>query len=230
MKKALMTIDVEQDCPPFLSTMNGIKQGMPALLNVFAQEKISATFFTTGKIAEQFPEIINKIVSEGHELGCHGYTHRRFDQMTYDEAEYEIKTSAQVLRQYAPVISFRAPNLKLPEDYLPILSANGFQFDSSIMEQAALPTTIKSDIQRIKISSGCSCFRLPLFLSTSKIKHLDTAVLFAHPWEFIDMSKTHIPFSCRFHTGNYAIKGLKKWISFLKKRNYFFLTVRELKS
>ncbi|MCX7124222.1 MAG: polysaccharide deacetylase family protein, partial [Gammaproteobacteria bacterium] len=229
MKKVFITIDVEQDCPPYLSTVEGMKQGMPKLLDLFASEKISATFFTTGKMAELFPEIMRRIVDEGHELGCHGYTHRRFDQMSYEEAEYEIKMSAQVLRQYGPVVSFRAPNLSFPDAYLPILVDNGFEIDSSLakykMSRRYKMKTIPG-LQRIIVTFCCICFRLPFFLTRFRIKNIENLVLYMHPWEFIDMSKTGIRFDCHINTGDQALKGLKKWILFLKIKNYQFVTIQ----
>lgn len=229
MKKVFITIDVEQDCPPFLTSVTGMKQGMPALLDLFSQENISATFFTTGEMAEQFPEIMHRIVNEGHELACHGHTHRRFDQMSYTEANDEIKAAAEILRQYAPVISFRAPNLSFPDAFLPMLLDHGFKIDSSIARyKKKHHSKIKSlpDIQRIPVSLPGYCFRLPLFLSKLWIKNLDTIVLFMHPWEFIDMSKTKIHFDSRFNTGDYALNGLKKWIVYLRTKNYQFTLMR----
>ncbi len=75
-----ITVDVEQDCPPYLNTFRGIEEGMQKLLTLFSDEKIHGTFFTTGMIAEKYPKLIEGIVAEGHELGCHGYSHQRFDQ------------------------------------------------------------------------------------------------------------------------------------------------------
>ena len=81
MKKIAITIDVEQDCPPFLETMRGIEEGLPRLMELFRNKNIKATFFTTGRIAERYPEAIAQIPENGHELGCHGYAHERFDRL-----------------------------------------------------------------------------------------------------------------------------------------------------
>jgi peptidoglycan/xylan/chitin deacetylase (PgdA/CDA1 family) len=43
------------------------------LLDVLARENIRATFFLTGKWAEENPEYVNLIFNHGHELGNHGY-------------------------------------------------------------------------------------------------------------------------------------------------------------
>ena len=224
MKKVLITIDVEQDCPPYLTTVNGMVNGMPALLDLFAQENISATFFTTGRIAEQFPDIVHRIVNEKHELGCHGHTHSRFDQMSYEEASFEIKTAAAILRKYTSVVSFRAPYLSFPQAYLPILVDCGFQIDSSI--KCNKKFDIPANIKRTPVSLPYACFRFPFYLPTFCLSNIDTEVMFMHPWEFVDMSKTGVRLHRRFNTVNNALIGLKRWILFLKEKNYAFVTMR----
>ena len=51
-----------------------IKSTIP-LLNILANHKVSAVFFCSGKAASENPEIINKIKSDGHLIGNHGYDH-----------------------------------------------------------------------------------------------------------------------------------------------------------
>ena len=76
--KVCLTVDVEQDCPPFMETFRGIEEGLPKLLSLLARRQVAATFFTTGDVARRYPAAI-RAGGPGHELGCHGDTHRRFD-------------------------------------------------------------------------------------------------------------------------------------------------------
>lgn len=229
-KNVFLTIDVEPDCPPYLTTRYGIEYGMPKLLNLFKCEGVVATFFITGQIAIEYPELIKQIVMDGHEIGCHGHTHHRFDQMSYQQAEYEIITATNVLRKYADIISFRAPYLRFPDEYLPILIAQEYKIDSSITGYKRVHHRYleMENIHRLKISLRCTCFRLPFFLSKMGLKKFDQLVLFMHPWEFIDMTKEKIPLDCKFNTGNYTYESLKAWIRFLKKNDYGFLKCQDL--
>ncbi len=106
--KVCLTCDVEQDCPPFMETFRGIEEGLPELLALLARRGIAGTFFTTGDVARRFPAAIRGMVAQGHELGCHGDTHRRFDACNEQEARHEIQTATATLRQFGPVVSFRA--------------------------------------------------------------------------------------------------------------------------
>lgn len=47
----------------------------PKLLELLAEYNVKVTFFPLGKNIEQNPLIVEKIIAEGHEIGCHGYNH-----------------------------------------------------------------------------------------------------------------------------------------------------------
>src|SRR5690349_11802564 len=99
-----ITIDTEHDCPPYLTTYQGIEVGVPRLLSLLAEENVPATFFTTGDVARRYPELIQRIVAEGHELGCHGDSHRRFSTLDEAAARSEIRDATATLRRHAPVV------------------------------------------------------------------------------------------------------------------------------
>lgn len=48
----------------------------PAFLDLLARRDVRATFFLLGRHAVQEPDLVRRIVDEGHELGVHGWTHR----------------------------------------------------------------------------------------------------------------------------------------------------------
>ena len=47
----------------------------PRLLDLLAEHRIPATFFVIGERARKHPELIERIVDEGHALGNHSYSH-----------------------------------------------------------------------------------------------------------------------------------------------------------
>lgn len=71
-------------------------------------------------------------MDKGHELGCHGDTHRRFGDMDTEEARKEIADASSTLRKWDDVTSFRAPNLDFPDRLLPLLAEYGYLLDSSL--------------------------------------------------------------------------------------------------
>ena len=47
----------------------------PIILDILAKHKVKAIFFVVGEKVEQHPEIIKRIVAEGHILGNHSHSH-----------------------------------------------------------------------------------------------------------------------------------------------------------
>lgn len=230
MKNITITIDVEEDCPPMLTSTRGMEEGLPKLLDLFKKEGIKATFFVTGTMAKQYPNMIHRIPLEGHELGCHGYTHARFDRMKEDEARIDLKQAGKVLRQFEKrLVSFRAPNLQFPRNYLQFLEEEGFLYDSSIAAyKPPFPRSrVEGKIIRIPATITSSFLRLPPALFLPLLKRSKAPVIFVHPWEFVDMSEMPIRLDCKFNTGEKALGNLKVLIRDLKAEKYHFLTLQE---
>ena len=49
----------------------------PRILDVLRREGVQATFFVLGRHAERWPELVRRMAAEGHQLGNHGYWHRK---------------------------------------------------------------------------------------------------------------------------------------------------------
>lgn len=49
----------------------------PRILDELARHGVKATFFILGAHAERWPELVHRVVSEGHQIGNHGYFHRK---------------------------------------------------------------------------------------------------------------------------------------------------------
>lgn len=115
------------------------KVGLPRLLDVYSKYDVKATFYTTGKFAELSPESIDLVKSNGHEIGCHSYSHEKnkyLDGLSYEQQMYEIKKALSILEPIAGNIkSFRAPALRMNEDTVKVLSKLKITSDSSICSQ-----------------------------------------------------------------------------------------------
>ena len=230
--RVALTVDFEPDCPPYLSsTFRGIEQGAPRLLELFADTGVRATYFTTSEVAERYPASVRALLHAGHELGCHGVTHTAFDRMDEPTARWEIEQSARVLRTFAPVTSFRAPYLRFPDAYVPLLERSAFALDSSLAKYKRSyhaprrPTTLA----RIPASMTSSVLRLPAFVRDPWLAMLrDPVVLFVHPWEFVDLTRERLRYDCRFRTGDVALRCLREIIASFTRRGAAFVPMREL--
>ncbi len=247
---ACFTADVEQDCPPYLQSCRGMTEGLPRFLDLLAATKIHATLFTTGDMARRFPDLVARIVREGHELGCHGNLHRDFTTLAPAEAEEELRQSLVILRAFGPVVSFRAPYLRFPSEYLPLLSEMGLQIDSSIARYkfgrnhrihangSAQPsadgrdeTAVRSSVPLVRIPASVtsSVLRLPSLLRRPWVAALrPPVVLFIHPWEAADFRRSSLRWDCRFRTGSSALALWRKTIDDLKRHGARFVRMDEL--
>lgn len=108
------------------------------LLDLFRSKGVKATFFVVGYVAETFPELIERIHLEGHEVASHGYTHATLDTLSPDEFREEIRRCVSLLGSLtgAQVLGFRAPEFSLRRDTLwalEILAQEGIEYDSSMV-------------------------------------------------------------------------------------------------
>src|SRR5260221_191396 len=77
-----------------------LRIGHDHLLGMLSKFKVKATYFVLGKVIEDYPEIIKEILKEGHEIGCHTYTHTELflsDQKKFDE---EIKKCIELIKPF----------------------------------------------------------------------------------------------------------------------------------
>ena len=59
----------------------------------YREAGVNGTFFTLGWVAERHPELVRRIVAEGHELASHGSDHYRVDRQSPEEFRDDIRRS-----------------------------------------------------------------------------------------------------------------------------------------
>ena len=79
---------------------------MPRLCRLLDEEQVRATMFVTGDVARRYPAMIDRLVADGHELGCHGDTHESFAMLTPEQSEREIVDATRTLRAHGDVVCF----------------------------------------------------------------------------------------------------------------------------
>lgn len=102
---------------------------------------IKATFFCTGMMAKDFPQVVKLIQCRGHEIGCHSNSHKWMNKMTVTEAREDTHAAVDVLEQCIgeKVLCYRAPAFSIGESnkwMFEILASEGLNCDSSIFPAA----------------------------------------------------------------------------------------------
>ncbi len=83
----------------------------PALLDLLREHKVKATFFCIGEKIEQHQAIVSRLLSEGHTLGNHSYSHQGFHRLTHQGQIAEVRHCEEVLHRVTGQRNhpFRAP-------------------------------------------------------------------------------------------------------------------------
>ena len=94
------------------------------LLDVLKEKKIRATFFLVGEQAGMHPDLVRRMVDEGHTVGLHAFRHRDFLKLTEEEKEKDLQQGKEILQS----ITGKKPKYWRPP--------HGFR-DSSVMKIAS---------------------------------------------------------------------------------------------
>ncbi len=83
----------------------------PRVLDVLAEHGARATFFLVGRRAAREPELVRRIVSEGHAVGSHSWSHREPGTLSRRELWSDYRAGRQAVEAAAggPVRLFRPP-------------------------------------------------------------------------------------------------------------------------
>ena len=108
------------------------------LLDLLAAHAVRATFFFLGEVAERFPALARRAADAGHEVGSHGYQHRRVMDLTRQEFRADVARSVRVIEDASgrPVWGYRAPYFSIKADVrwpIEMLADAGVRYDASIL-------------------------------------------------------------------------------------------------
>jgi polysaccharide deacetylase family protein (PEP-CTERM system associated) len=107
------------------------------VLDVFADHGARGTFFVLGWVAERHPDIVHRIVREGHELASHGYDHTRVIYMDRAAFRNDVSDTRKMLEDIGGVTvrGYRAPSYSIGASNLwalDVLQEAGYVYSSSI--------------------------------------------------------------------------------------------------
>ena len=107
------------------------------VLDLFARHGVKATFFTLGWVAERHPELVRRIVDEGHELASHGYDHRRVTELDAASFREDLARAKGLLEDLGgvPVKGYRAPSFSIDQRTpwaAGCLAETGHRYSSSV--------------------------------------------------------------------------------------------------
>src|SRR5699024_9040644 len=85
--------DKSGDKVVYLTFDNGYEEGYTDdILDVLKEEDVPAAFFVTGHYVDSEPELVKRMVDEGHIVGNHSYTHPDLTTVTKDAMKKELES------------------------------------------------------------------------------------------------------------------------------------------
>ena len=113
-----------------------VEHNVNRILQLFADSETKATFFTLGWIAERYPQLVRRIVAEGHELASHGLAHFRADHQSRPIFFADVHRAKRLLEDIGgvPVHGYRATSFSITLKNLWALNAleeAGYRYSSS---------------------------------------------------------------------------------------------------
>ena len=232
---------------------NTLKEGMEVsvigtnrILDILKMNGVHATFFCTGNFAEHAPEVMQRIIDEGHEVACHGVDH-------WQPVASDVQLSKEIVERITGVTvsGYRQPRMFPVSDEA--IREAGYTYNSSLNPafipgrymHLTAPRTwfMKDGVMQIP-ASVTPWIRFPLFwlalhnlperiyhwLVRRTLKHDGYLVTYFHPWEFYELKEhpeLRMPFIIRNHSGQQLCQRLDSLIKMLKGRGEQFITFQE---
>jgi polysaccharide deacetylase family protein (PEP-CTERM system associated) len=114
-----------------------VERNVDSILAMLDTHDTKGTFFTLGWLAERYPQVVRRIVDNGHELASHGYGHERASDQTPESFFADINLAKLILEDLSghKVKGYRAPSFSIGEKNLwafECLERAGYRYSSSI--------------------------------------------------------------------------------------------------
>jgi peptidoglycan-N-acetylglucosamine deacetylase len=114
-----------------------VEENTDAVLALFDEAGVKATFFTLGWIAERHPALIRRIAAAGHEIASHGWDHKRVFTMSEAEFRADLERARAAIEHASgqKLKGYRAPSFSVdartPWAH-PVLAEQGYAYSSSV--------------------------------------------------------------------------------------------------
>jgi polysaccharide deacetylase family protein (PEP-CTERM system associated) len=114
-----------------------VEHNVERILRMLEDYGSRATFFTLGWVAERYPQLIRRIVDQGHELASHGFAHKRATEQSPEAFFSDIQLAKIVLEDISgvEVRGYRAPSFSIGPGNLwafECIERAGYRYSSSI--------------------------------------------------------------------------------------------------
>lgn len=134
-------------------------ESMTKILDVLKSEGVHASFFVVGKVVDKHPELVRRMMAEGHEVGNHTYTHKRLNQMPIASARQEIAACAASVKRAtgADMTLLRPPGMEYNNAVLHLTQDLGYvtcHWNVVAGDYVSLPPTLVAQRVMAQVKPG----------------------------------------------------------------------------
>jgi polysaccharide deacetylase family protein (PEP-CTERM system associated) len=172
---------VEKNVHQLLDIFDSIQLPPKPGQNSFSFNKVKATFFVLGWIAQRLPGLVREIHDRGHEVGSHGINHQLSNKLDGPLLAEDLNGSKKQLEDISgsQVFGFRAPSFAINAKVLKAAQHAGYTYDSSFNSFSLHGRYGKIDLSNFEVSDISyklleNFYELPI----SNLKILGNAI----PW------------------------------------------------
>jgi polysaccharide deacetylase family protein (PEP-CTERM system associated) len=114
-----------------------VEANADAVLALFDEAGVKATFFTLGWVAERHPALMRRVAAAGHEIASHGWDHARVFTLTPDGFRADLERARRAIEESSGQSprGYRAPSFSIdartPWAH-PILAEQNYVYSSSV--------------------------------------------------------------------------------------------------
>ena len=114
----------------------GAKRAVPKLLELLREERLPATFFIPGWVAEHHTDRCKEIIDAGFEIGHHGYSHQWADPHRPEQECADFDRGAEALDRVLGVKprGYRPPGAEITANTIKMLTDRGYLYNSNMLD------------------------------------------------------------------------------------------------
>jgi peptidoglycan/xylan/chitin deacetylase (PgdA/CDA1 family) len=153
---------------------------LPRILALLERFGVKTSFFIPGVVIDTYPKLCEQIVSAGHEIGHHGWTHVPPASLKPDEEEMGLARGIERLQKLTgrKPTGYRSPSWDLSADTVRLLVKYGFLYESSMMGHDHEPYRVRrGDVVRVdegmKFGAPTPLIEMPISWSLDDFPHFE---------------------------------------------------------
>jgi peptidoglycan/xylan/chitin deacetylase (PgdA/CDA1 family) len=150
------------------------------ILGLLAGRRIPSTWFIPGHTIESYPASARAVHEAGHEIGCHGWTHRAPASLDRDAEAGELVAGGAAIEALTGrrPRGYRSPAWELSARSVDLLVEAGFVYDSSMMGQDYIPYQARSAdrislLEPMEFGHDTALVEMPIHWSLDDFPHFE---------------------------------------------------------